>query len=639
MKPLVAKALFDINLNISASDQWPVGQRRLRGSASRGSILIGNLVARDAEDPGAKGRLVSVERTDRSKDAEKYLVDDIIGVADSTSPYKAGDPRVPRVEERVKRPTIARLRGGKGLRKRTRHPVTKQIMGHDTYAIGKKCQRGTARAKQRLSCPPEALSSVLKGERSPFQHLAGWTIMATPTNGETRRMSSIEILIDGHTSVLQTHQTAVIGRGDSADLKLDDPRVSRVHATVSYANGSWVLEDSSSGGTWQNGQRVTRLPVNSEVRVRMGSEGAPEIILRPAGIDPNATVAVGSFTQRPAAPAAAARPSPIAPQSPPISPPAPTPEPIQPPFVPAATAPPRRTGLIVAAAVVGLVAVLGIGSLLARDSGEGVETADPAPTTVVDAAPLSAAERLSQAKLATVQLLVVTENGLSTGSGAFVSDDLILTNRHVIGGATDIEIATSSAEDTPVELRYSGRVEAEHPYLDLALVRVVGVSALTDLTLGELGSPTVLPIGDSSTVRVGDTIQALGFPSIAGQLSVDDMGELALPVTTVSRGEVVTFRLWPGCTNPAADSLLVPGGFGLCVPDGDLPRGNMITDDLSGSGGSGGPVVVDGSIVAVRYAVGGADDPIVSGAISTGGVALSMPSEYFADWVAEVVAG
>lgn len=115
------------------------------------------------------------------------------------------------------------------------------------------------------------------------------------------------------------------------------------------------------------------------------------------------------------------------------------------------------------------------------------------------------------------------------------------------------------------------------------------------------------------------------------------MGELALPVTTVSRGEVVTFRLWPGCTNPAADNLLVPGGFGLCSPDGDLPRGNMITDDLSGSGGSGGPVVVDGEIVAVRYAVGGADDPIVSGAISTGGVALSMPSEYFADWVAETI--
>ena len=41
-----------------------------------------------------------------------------------------------------------------------------------------------------------------------------------------------------------------IGRELKNDLVLDDPRVSRLHATVEWRGGQFVLADASSYGTW-----------------------------------------------------------------------------------------------------------------------------------------------------------------------------------------------------------------------------------------------------------------------------------------------------------------------------------------------------------------------------------------------------
>jgi hypothetical protein len=41
-----------------------------------------------------------------------------------------------------------------------------------------------------------------------------------------------------------------IGRGADATLVLNDPRVSRMHATVEWRGGHFVLSDTSSFGTW-----------------------------------------------------------------------------------------------------------------------------------------------------------------------------------------------------------------------------------------------------------------------------------------------------------------------------------------------------------------------------------------------------
>ncbi len=41
-----------------------------------------------------------------------------------------------------------------------------------------------------------------------------------------------------------------IGRGEGASLALNDPRVSRMHATLEWREGQFVLSDASSYGTW-----------------------------------------------------------------------------------------------------------------------------------------------------------------------------------------------------------------------------------------------------------------------------------------------------------------------------------------------------------------------------------------------------
>jgi hypothetical protein len=53
-----------------------------------------------------------------------------------------------------------------------------------------------------------------------------------------------------------------IGRGLSADLRLDENSVSRRHAMlVSEASGARVLDDRSSNGTFVNGRRVEQAPL------------------------------------------------------------------------------------------------------------------------------------------------------------------------------------------------------------------------------------------------------------------------------------------------------------------------------------------------------------------------------------------
>jgi len=52
-------------------------------------------------------------------------------------------------------------------------------------------------------------------------------------------------------------KTLAIGRADTADIRLPDPRVSRAHARIAYQEGQYLLEDvGSSGGTTVNRKRV-----------------------------------------------------------------------------------------------------------------------------------------------------------------------------------------------------------------------------------------------------------------------------------------------------------------------------------------------------------------------------------------------
>ena len=61
----------------------------------------------------------------------------------------------------------------------------------------------------------------------------------------------LEISIAGSTCRLEPRgEPVTLGRSATADLNVNDSRVSRVHATIEWRGGHYVLSDTSSFGTW-----------------------------------------------------------------------------------------------------------------------------------------------------------------------------------------------------------------------------------------------------------------------------------------------------------------------------------------------------------------------------------------------------
>jgi ABC transport system ATP-binding/permease protein len=110
-----------------------------------------------------------------------------------------------------------------------------------------------------------------------------------------------------------------IGRANEADIRLEDPRVSRHHAVLQATPAGWVLVNHSSNGTFVDGRRVDSVSIISRpVTVLLGSASeGEELQIRPI-----------NAVARPAPPARPAQPHPPHPQQPPA---APGPPPAQPP--------------------------------------------------------------------------------------------------------------------------------------------------------------------------------------------------------------------------------------------------------------------------------------------------------------------
>src|SRR5213596_964965 len=84
----------------------------------------------------------------------------------------------------------------------------------------------------------------------------------------------------------------------------------------------------------------------------------------------------------------------------------------------------------------------------------------------------------------------------STGSGFIIEPSgLIVTNAHVVEGAETIQVRLSDGR------RFAGNVAGRDTRVDLALIKIDGATNLT-----------VLPLGDSNRLRVGEFVLALGHP-------------------------------------------------------------------------------------------------------------------------------
>ncbi|MFJ6798301.1 S1C family serine protease [Streptomyces sp. NPDC091268] len=89
-----------------------------------------------------------------------------------------------------------------------------------------------------------------------------------------------------------------------------------------------------------------------------------------------------------------------------------------------------------------------------------------------------------------------TGSGQGTGSGIVVTaDGEIVTNNHVVDGATEIQVTMSDGK------KYAAKTVGTDPDKDLALIKLQGASGL---------KPAVL--GDSGGLKVGDQVVAIGSP-------------------------------------------------------------------------------------------------------------------------------
>ncbi|WP_122497537.1 FHA domain-containing protein, partial [Mycobacterium attenuatum] len=75
-----------------------------------------------------------------------------------------------------------------------------------------------------------------------------------------------------------------IGRWAEADVRLDNPRVSRDHAVLQPTAGGWVLVNHSSNGMFVEGARVERVAIVGPVTVMLGSASSGQLLqVAPAG--------------------------------------------------------------------------------------------------------------------------------------------------------------------------------------------------------------------------------------------------------------------------------------------------------------------------------------------------------------------
>jgi len=149
------------------------------------------------------------------------------------------------------------------------------------------------------------------------------------------------------------------------------------------------------------------------------------------------------------------------------------------------------------------------------------------------------------------------------GSGVIVNPDgYILTNNHVVSEATDVEVYTQDQKE------YKAKVVGTDPLTDVAVLKIAAT-----------GLPT-LTLGDSSTLKVGDVVFAIGQPFGIGETAT--MGI----VSATRRGLGGAIERYENFIQ--TDAAINPGNSGGALIDlhGDLVGIN--TAILSGGGGEGG---------------------------------------------------
>jgi S1-C subfamily serine protease len=211
---------------------------------------------------------------------------------------------------------------------------------------------------------------------------------------------------------------------------------------------------------------------------------------------------------------------------------------------------PRRWALAAAiAAAVAAVAVATTGALSPSSPTPSVsdQRLPTAPATGATPAGQDASAIVAAVDPAIVDITTTVDGGVAAGTGmVLTSDGLVLTNNHVIGGATSI--AVQIAGDGP---SYDAHVVGYDVTHDVAVIQLEDVSGLA-----------TVPVGDSSSVRPGDEVVAIGNAlGASGPHAVSSGVVQALDETVTAQGDT------PGASETLHgliqhDATLQPGDSG-----------------------------------------------------------------------------
>lgn len=158
----------------------------------------------------------------------------------------------------------------------------------------------------------------------------------------------------------------------------------------------------------------------------------------------------------------------------------------------------------------------------------------------------------------------------------------IVTNNHVVDGASKIEVTFSDGTSVPAT------IVGQDPYSDLAVIKVSGVSA-------DLLKPVTM--ADSTQVKVGEIAIAIGNPyGFSGSMSVGTVSGLGRDIPNDSSTNSTT-------------------GASYSIPD------IIQTDAAINPGNSGGVLVNDqGQVIGVTYS-------LESSSGSNSGIGFAIPAE------------
>ncbi|MEX1652323.1 trypsin-like peptidase domain-containing protein [Streptomyces pseudovenezuelae] len=280
-----------------------------------------------------------------------------------------------------------------------------------------------------------------------------------------------------------------------------------------------------------------------------------------------------------------------------------------------APAPRRRTRgpLALLAAVAIVAAAIGGGTAYGIQELTGNDTvaSSSTSTNVVPSSAKGTVAGVAKAVSPSIVEINATSNaGESTGSGVIItSDGEIITNNHVISGASTVKVSTSDGKT------YTAKVVGTDSKKDLALIKLENASGLTPATLG-----------NSDGVQVGDQVVAIGSPEgLTGTVTSGIVSALNRDVTVATdEGQSQSQGQGQGGGNGQW-----PFEFGGQQFNGDTGSSTTTykaiqTDASLNPGNSGGALIdMNGNIIGINSAMYSATSD--SSTAGSAGLGFSIP--------------